>query len=238
MVDPASPRDVFQRLAAVQAKRGYLLPHHGLLALTAPRLLDSYDATYTALTLERRSLSEFAREFVWLAILVATAGGVATHHIKKFRDAGGTDDQLEAASRLAAWAFAAPSFAFVAGQWKRHLPAFDRERAYRAGLDALVAGRGVDPGLVEMAMAAAQTCRRGWWELGVHIRGAYAVGVPEVDLAEALSITMYPGSVPNFVEACAVWRDVIRRGEVQASEPFRLWAAATDQGGFDQTIGS
>ena len=45
-----------QRLKAVRAKRGYLLPHHGLLAVAAPDLLDAYDATYTALTLRPKRL--------------------------------------------------------------------------------------------------------------------------------------------------------------------------------------
>jgi hypothetical protein len=44
------------RLAAVKAKRGYLLPHHGLLALAFPRLLEGYDAAYTAMALEQTRL--------------------------------------------------------------------------------------------------------------------------------------------------------------------------------------
>ena len=38
-------------LTDLRAKRGYLLPHHGLLAVAAPELLVAYDATYSALTL-------------------------------------------------------------------------------------------------------------------------------------------------------------------------------------------
>ena len=45
-----------ERLERVKAKRGYLLPHHGLMALTAPQLLEGYDACYTALTLVPRTL--------------------------------------------------------------------------------------------------------------------------------------------------------------------------------------
>ena len=68
--DPASAaRD---RLAAVRAKRGYLLPHHGLLAVAAPDLLEAYDQAYTALTLVPRNLTAHDKEFVWLAVLVAT----------------------------------------------------------------------------------------------------------------------------------------------------------------------
>src|SRR5689334_16164612 len=87
--------DLTARLQAVRDKRGYLLPHHGLLAITAPRLLDAYDAAYTALALEPRALSAYDREFVWLSILIATDEAIATHHIAKFRDAGGTREEIE-----------------------------------------------------------------------------------------------------------------------------------------------
>lgn len=220
-----SPDEIRRRLQTVRARRGYLLPHHGLLAVAAPRLLEAYDAAYTALALDRRSLDDHARELVWLVILISTDEAIATHHLRRFREAGGTDGQIETATRLAGHARAAPAYAFVGDRWRAHLPAFSLERAYRAGLDALVAGRGLAPGLVEMAMAAAHVCRRQWPELALHVRGAYAAGVAEVDLAEALSLTMFPASVPSFVDACGVWRDLIARGEVAASEPFRLWAA-------------
>jgi hypothetical protein len=48
--------DIAQRLAELKAKRGYLLAHHGLLAVAAPRLLAAYDALYTELALEARDL--------------------------------------------------------------------------------------------------------------------------------------------------------------------------------------
>jgi hypothetical protein len=58
--------------------------------------------------------------------------------------------------------------------------------------------------------------------------------VPEVELAEALSYAMFPGSIPNFVDACGVWQELIARGAVPASPAFALWgAAAAEQRGFD-----
>ena len=65
---PESPEDVLQRLEEVRGKRGYLLPHHGLLAVGYPRLLAAYDEMYTALTLAERTLSEHAKEFVWTVV--------------------------------------------------------------------------------------------------------------------------------------------------------------------------
>ena len=230
--DPAAAEAM---LARVRAKRGYLLPHHGLLAITAPRLLEGYDAAYTALTLEPRTLSAHDHEFVWLAILIATGEAIATHHLAKFRAAGGDERGVESALRLAAFARGAGDFRFVAEHWRRHLPGLDGERAYREALAALVAGRGVPPGLVEMAMAAVHACRAAWPELALHIVGAYREGVAEAALAEALSLVMFPGSVPNFVEAARVWRDLVRDGAVPASATLKHWAAL-DQGGFDGTV--
>lgn len=234
MAEAPSSEEVRRRLAELRAKRGYLLPHHGLLAIAAPELLAAYDATYTALTLTPRRLGAHDKEFVWLVILVATDEALASHHIAKFRDAGGADGAIELAVRLAGHAAAAPRYAFPAEHWQRHLPGYDRARAYRAGLAALTAGSDIAPGLVEMAMAAAQICRRGWWELAEHIKGAYGADVAELDLAEAIQLTMFPASVPNFVEACAVWRDLIASGAVPASPAFKLWADTPGQGGFDE----
>jgi alkylhydroperoxidase/carboxymuconolactone decarboxylase family protein YurZ len=220
------------RLAAVRAKRGYLLPHHGLLAVAAPDLLEAYDRTYTALTLTPRRLTAHDKEFVWLAVLVATDEAIATHHIRKFRDAGGAAGAIAAAIRLAAVARAAPAFAFVGEHWGAAIPEFAREAAYRGALADALAPFRLPARLIEMALAAVQTCRAAWWEVGVHIRAAYAADVAEVDLAEAMALTMFPGSVPYFVEACRVWRDLIAAGAVAASPAFRAWAAI-EQGGFD-----
>lgn len=224
---------VAARLSAVRAKRGYLLPHHGLLAVADPALLEAYDATYTALTLRPRHLDEHRKEFVWLGILIATDEAIATHHIAKFRDAGGSEAEIEAAVRLAGFARSVPAFAFVGEAWGAHLPGYDTAAAYRRALAALMSDRAMAPGLVEMALAAVHTCLKQWPALAWHIEGAYAEGVPEVELAEAISLTMFPGSVPAFVDACAVWHRLVRERRVPASPAFQAWAAIEGQGGFD-----
>ena len=53
-----SPEELTQRLSGVQAKRGYLLPHHGLLAITSPAMMQAYDNLYTALALDQVKLLE------------------------------------------------------------------------------------------------------------------------------------------------------------------------------------
>jgi len=56
-------------------------------------------------------------------------------------------------------------------------------------------------------------------------------------LAESLAIAMFPGSVPNYVEAAGVWRELIVAGDIDASEAFRTWAEMSGQGGYDEASG-
>ncbi|MBT5266881.1 MAG: hypothetical protein HOL85_18735 [Rhodospirillaceae bacterium] len=234
---PATPEEVLQQLAEVRGKRGYLLPHHGLLAVGDPRLLAAYDEMYTALTLAKRTLSEHAKEFVWLVILVATREAIATHHIRKMRDAGGSETEIELAIKLAAHAEGVGAIGFVGEHWAPHISGYDGVRVYREGLEALVAGSDVDPGWIEMGLAAAHTCQRRWAWLDEHIVGANQAGVEDRALFEALSLAMFPGSIPNFVDAAGRWRQLILDEKVTASPSFQAWAHAPGQGGYDEAVG-
>jgi alkylhydroperoxidase/carboxymuconolactone decarboxylase family protein YurZ len=225
--------DLKRRLAEAKAKRGYLLPHHGLLALASPDLLAAYDRAYTALALDPRVLSVHDREFVWLAILIATDEAHATHHIPKFRSGGGTDSEIEGILALTALALGARAYGFVGAHWRAHLPAIDVRRAYLAATGAVR----VDGRLAHLALAAIHACAGAWEFLRWEIAAAYDANVPEVELAEALSLVMFPGSVPRFVEAAGVWRDMIAKGEVAASRPFAVWAGMAGQGGYDEASG-
>ncbi|MDO9525119.1 MAG: carboxymuconolactone decarboxylase family protein [Gemmobacter sp.] len=224
-----SPDDLAKSLEAVRAKRGYLLPHHGLMALTAPKLLEAYDATYTALALDDRVLSHHDREFVWMAVLIATDEAIATHHIPKFRNAGGTDAELAAVLAVTALVCGFRAYRFTHDHWRDHLPTLDVQARWIAAVCA--AGSGADLRLVHLAACAVQICNADWLGLDWQIRAAYADTVPEADLAEAMSITMFPGSVPHFVEAAKVWRNLIASDAVQASDGFRAWAALSGQDG-------
>jgi alkylhydroperoxidase/carboxymuconolactone decarboxylase family protein YurZ len=223
-----------QRLDAVKAKRGYLLPHHGLLAVAAPEVLAGYDAAYTAITLSERLLPEVDKEFIWLVVLVATEEAVATHHIKKYFDAGGTVEGFDLAVQLAGYARSAPCFRFVETDWAKHVPHYSPEAAYRQGFDRLMAEAPVSRQIAEIAMAAAHQCHRKWRELEWHLIGCYQEGMDEFEMAEGLSYAMFPGSIPNFVKACGVWLSLIRSGKVSESPAFKLWAETEGQGGFDE----
>ena len=183
--------DVLAVMTRLKARRGFVFPHRGVMALTAPELLDAYDATYEALTIEPRVLDERSREFIWIGILVTMRESIATHHIDRLRGAGGTDADFETATRLAGFGVSAGAFRFVESSWSSELAGFDREEAYRSALRALVADSTVETGLVEMTMAAVHACLGNHWELGLHIRRAYEANVDEAALAEALSLTMF-----------------------------------------------
>jgi len=227
--------DIGAKLAALKAKRGYLLPHHGLLAVTSDKLLEAYDAAYTALALDMRVLTVHDREFVWLAILIATDEALATHHIPKFRNAGGTDVELAAILRLTAWAAGGRAYGFVGRHWLAHLPGFDLDGAYRNAIIGLATG--CDLRLALMAVAAVHAAKGDFDQLSRAIPLAYERAVQEPELAEALSLMMFPGSVPYFVEAARVWLELIRADKVKASPAFVAWARQDGQGGYDEASG-
>ena len=224
------------RLAEVRAKRGYLLPHHGLMALAFPKLLAGYDAAYTALALDARVLTHHDREFVWLAVLAATDEALATHHIAKFRAAGGTDATIGAAFATAALALGARAFDFAARDWARQLAPFDPRDSYLRALRRVAPDAPMR--LVHLAGLAVQVCAARWRPFAWHLDAAYADAVEEEAMAEAISLAMFPGSVPHFVVACGHWRRLIAAGTLPASPRFRAWAAMTGQGGHDETSGS
>jgi len=224
-------QDLEQRLQAVRAKRGYLLPHHGLLALAFPDLLAGYDAAYTAMALADRVLSHHDREFVWIAVLAATDEALATHHVAKLRAAGGTDATIEAAFAAAALAIGAEAYDFAARDWATQLAPWDPQAAYLRGVRQLAPLR-----LVHLAQCAVHVCRARWRVLGWQLAAAYADAVPEDEIAEALTLAMFPGSVPRFVEACRVWLGLIQDGTLPASERYQAWARLAGQGGHDEAV--
>ena len=224
-----------QFLQQVREKRGYLLPHHGLMAVSMPRMLEAYDALYTTLALTPRQLSRHDHEFVWMGVLIVMDEVLGTHHLKRFRDAAGTDDELAAALAITALAKGCDAYNFVDDHWLPHLPGFAPRERY-LNTFRLLAGSTPLP-LAHLTACAVHTCTGNWAALRWQIVAAYADGIDELELAEALSLAMFPGSVPNYVEAAGVWRELIASGEVQASELFTSWARLSGQGGYDEASG-
>lgn len=234
---PTTVAKVEERLTAIRAKRGYLLPHHGLLAVATPTLLSAYDAMYSELTLREGVLTLYEKEVIWLIILVSTGEAIATHHIDRLRKGGGGESEVETALALASWCDGASRHRFVETHWAAHLKGFDAVASYRAGLAALMNRYPVEPWVAEVGMAAAHQCHRRWEWVGEHIAGAYRAGAQETAIAEGLALAMFPGGVPNFVDACDIWKDLILAGKVEASDAFTAWARMTGQGGFDEASG-
>jgi len=228
-----SPETLRQRIAELRKARGFLLPHHGAMAAAAPDLQDAYFKMYRALTLDERHLSPFEKEFVWLAILIAVEEAIGTHHLDLFAKAGGTQSQAQALGCLVGYANAATTLGFMATHWRDYLPDIDADAAYRTGIDALCAGLDVAPGLIELALAAANAAVGRANGVRLHIEGAYFRTVPEAKLVEALSLIMWPSGVNHFLDACAIWHDLMASGTVKPSPLFQVWAETPRQGGFD-----
>ncbi|MEM1261979.1 MAG: hypothetical protein AAGH76_06265 [Pseudomonadota bacterium] len=224
-----------EQLDEIRRKRGYLLPHHGLMKVAMPEVLESYDALYSRLTLSERTLSKHEHEFVWMAVLIAMHETLGTHHIPRYLDNGGSLDELNRILAITALAKGSDCHEFVAAHWQDHLPDYNGEQSYIGAFEA--AATPVSLALAHTAGAAVHLCTGRWESFAWHIRAAYANSANEDGLAEALSLAMFPGSVPNFVEAAEVWREQIASGAVQASEAYSTWAKLTGQGGFNEASG-
>lgn len=226
-----TPDELRARLEALRAARGYLLAHHGALAAAAPDLHAAYGTMYAALTLTDRHLDAFEKEFVWLVLLVALREAIGTHHLDLFRRAGGTEVQAQVAFRLAGYVAGAEAFAFVARHWQDWFPATDARAGYLDGVRRL-GDETVAPGTVDLALTAVHAALGNAWGVAVHLRSAYARGVAEEKLVEALSLIIWPAGVNRFVEACTVWHELMTAGEVTPSDRFRAWADMPGQGAF------
>ena len=230
-----TPEELSKRLQPIRAKRGYLLPHHGLLAITSPKLLDAYDQLYTALALDHKTLSVRDRELVWLAVLIATDEALATHHIPRFLDGGGQMSEFNAVLQLTASLKGVTAYRFVQDRWAAHVPSLDLVKSYRDALER--AGLPLSQRDVWLCACSVHAALGHFDWMRQALMAAYARGVNELDLAEALGIMMFPGSVPHYVEAAKVWMNLIAEGHVQASPAFAAWARMGGQGGYDEVSG-
>lgn len=222
-------------LSEIQSKRGYLLPHHGLMAISTPHLLEQYDSLYSTLALTERHLSRLDHEFVWLAVLIGCEESLGSHHVKRFVDAGGDAAHLGLATAISAMAKGSEGYLFVEDHWVPHLPTAHPRQQYLAAFEQ-VSGP-IAPALAHMAACAVHTGSGNWRGLKWQLQAAYEAGVNELQLAEALSLAMFPGSVPFYVRAAEVWRQLILEDAVPAGDLFKQWAIISGQGGYDEASG-
>jgi alkylhydroperoxidase/carboxymuconolactone decarboxylase family protein YurZ len=217
-------------LAAARARRGYLLPHHGLFALLSPEFAEAYEAAYGRLALQPVALPAEDKEFVWLVIVAIVGSATARHHVRRFREAGGGTAGIEAALRIAAFACGRDRFDFAADAWAYQMPGWDTAAAEAAARDALLAGTGLPPRRAALGLLAAATARRDTPGVERALREGYRLRIDERDLAEAMCLTIQPAGLPNVVRAAGQWRKLIAAGDVPASEAFRAWAALPAEG--------
>lgn len=227
-----TPDEIRQALEDIRTARGFVLPHHGAMAAALPELHRTYEAMYRALTLEQRHLAPLEKEVVWLAILTACGETVGTHHLHKFRLAGGEDALAAAVFRLVAWAAGASRYGYIAAHWQDHVPGLPAAREYLQGCDVLIAGSPLSASLARIALIGVHTACEEMWGLGVALESAYALGVDEKRMAEAMSLAIWPRGVNCFVTATTAWLDLLRSGRVTPSPGFRAWAEMGGQGAF------
>mgnify|MGYP001177261192 CR=1 FL=1 len=228
-IDPNASKN----LSEIRDKRGYLLPHHGLLSLTDPDLLLGYDQCYSALTLKKRYLEEKEKEFIWLGILAVTEEYIATQHLNKFLDAGGTSLEIECIIQLATYARGVSSIIFADKNWKKIDNKIDGKNLYFSGIKTLNKNNVVEESLMNLALVAIHTSIKQHTPLSWHIKKLYDFNTKEAHIAEAITYSMFTGSIPNFIEGCSVWRDMIIKKEIIASKEFLDWAML-DQDGPNQ----
>ena len=232
MTGAPTAQQVRAKLEALRAERGYVLEHHGAMAAGLPDLHGAYNAMYAALTLTQHYLSPFEKEFVWLAILLATREAIGTHHLDLFRRHGGTEAQAEVAFRAVGYAGAAEGFAFVAEHWNAQFPGIGARASYLRGLRDLCGGVAWET--VVLALAASHAALGSEAGVAAHVFAAYEAGVPEDKLAEAFSLVIWPAGVNRFVDACRVWHGMMRAGEVSPSGRYQAWADTPGLGPFQR----
>jgi alkylhydroperoxidase/carboxymuconolactone decarboxylase family protein YurZ len=223
------------RLGKLRERRGYLLPHHGLLAIASESLIEAYDHAYNAFALTPGQTSRYDHEALWLAILTANEQPVATHHIARFREQGGTAADIEALLALTAITCGFRCWSFVGHHWQAHLPDIDPREAWLASFRRVA--EPLPLRLAHLVAIAVLVCRDAWEGLAWQLVAARRDGVPEIEIAETLALIMLPGGVPRLVDAATVWRRLILAGEIDASAAYRHWAEVVGQGGYDEASG-
>ena len=102
MAKEKSKNEGAKMLDAMFAKRGYLLPYHRMLAASDPKLLATYDALYTRLTLDERILTSVEKETVWIALIATTREKLAIFHFERAEAAGMSNTAISDALAIAA----------------------------------------------------------------------------------------------------------------------------------------
>ncbi|MCZ6605643.1 MAG: carboxymuconolactone decarboxylase family protein [Alphaproteobacteria bacterium] len=197
-------------LAAVEAKRGYLLPYHRMLANDDPELLAAYDRLYEKLTLVPRVLSAQEREFVWMGLLAMAREEHGHIHARRAVDAGMSLDEIGDAIALAGAAEAFSATNFATKNWSEWVPA---ESAVGRYLKICEAARGaISLNLAEIILSVCQAARGRADAERLHLVRAFEAGASVGQMAEAMSYLLLPCGGPVLIDAVAAWEEAAVAG--------------------------
>ncbi|NDZ18758.1 hypothetical protein C7T35_21250 [Variovorax sp. WS11] len=229
----SSPEEIRQRLADHYAQRGFILPQQGMMAVAMPDFQDGYTKLYAALTQQENHFSAYEREFVWMGILSAAGESVGTHHVKLFRDNGGTSNQMEVITGLVALAMGTPrSFEFMHRHWQKHFAPMNAVATYRGAISRLVSDSGIPLDLAWYLMLAVHTTFGHRWGVEQSLHALYDAGSHEGKMAESISLPFLAAGINRLIDASEIWLEMIRSGRISASEPFCIWAETSQIGGL------
>ena len=197
-------------LAAVMAKRDYVLPYHRLLAETDPDLLAAYDAFYEKLTLTPRAFDDRARELVWAGLLVATREHAGTLHMRRAARAGLTSADLSAAAAIAAVVEGQPALAFAGRDFGDWIQEPDARARYLALFET--ARDQLPEGLAHIIATVCHAARESYDGIKLHAPLAFAAGATRHEMAEGLSYLLLPCGGPTFIDAVEAWQAAAEAG--------------------------
>lgn len=190
-------------LDAMFRKRGYLLSYHRMLGAADPKLLATYDALYTRLTLERRVLTPIEREIVWIALIAATREKYPSFHMDRAKKAGMSDEVIADSIALAAACEAFDALDFCRAHFAKWVP---EERAARRYVRIFEVARGrIRPAIAEIAAVVCHASRRNAPGMGVHLARAFAAGARREQVAEGLSYVLLHRGGPTMIDAVNSW---------------------------------
>ncbi len=120
MTDESTTEREHTLLERLREKRGYLLPHHRLLARYAPDILEAYDAFYSQVWFERNVLDARTKELIAIGIHAAVQEREGLEiHLRRAVQAGATEAEIVEAMALAAIPAGAYATVVAADVWER-----------------------------------------------------------------------------------------------------------------------
>lgn len=204
--------DIFNQaqdvLAAVEAKRGYTLPYHRMMAASDPELLKAYDAFYERLTLQDRHLTPYQKETVWAALLACVREVHGFIHMKRAEKAGLTHDDLTRSVSLAAVTEAWSVFGFSADHWSHWTQVNELHRSY---LNLYQSAMGdMETGLGHLIGAVCHGACRRKVPMIIHLQKAFSAGLTVKQMAEALSYMIIPCGGNTLIEVVSYWEEAAK----------------------------